>query len=94
MTGDLVELFVWMWIIATGAFAPLGYFIYKYTKRNAQPSIETERHDEAQSHGETQQRVETQPRVDKPSLVNKPSMVNDMSDSAMAFRSSAWKQSE
>jgi len=44
MTGDLVELFVWMWIIATAAFAPLAYFIYKYTQKNARPFGETQPH--------------------------------------------------
>ena len=29
--GAVIELFFFMFIIATAAFAPLGYFIYKYT---------------------------------------------------------------
>jgi len=40
--GGVLELFVFMVIIATAAFAPLGYFIYKYTQKNAEPFGETE----------------------------------------------------
>ncbi|MDD5276842.1 MAG: hypothetical protein PHR16_12270 [Methylovulum sp.] len=42
--GDVTELFVLMFIAATAAFAPLGYFIYKFTKNNAKPFGETEPH--------------------------------------------------
>ena len=49
MTGDLIELFVWMWIIATAAFAPLAYFIYKYTQKNARPFGETQPHGDSPS---------------------------------------------
>lgn len=33
--GGIIELLVIMLIIATVAFAPLGYFIHKYTQKNA-----------------------------------------------------------
>jgi len=49
MTDDLIELFVWMWIIATAAFAPLGYFIYKFTQKNARPFGEIEPHGDSPS---------------------------------------------
>ena len=49
MTGDLIELFVWMWIIATAAFAPLAYFIYKFTQKNSKPFGETEPHGDSPS---------------------------------------------
>ncbi|MDP1657849.1 MAG: hypothetical protein Q8L73_00675 [Methylotenera sp.] len=95
MTGDLVELFVWMWIIATGAFAPLGYFIYKYTQKNTAPFGEIQPHGEANHTAETQPHVEAQARVDKPAVVTKQPLVSDLADSgALAFRSSAWKQGE
>jgi hypothetical protein len=47
--GGIVELFVIMLIIATVAFAPLGYFIYKYTKKNAEPFGDTEPHGDSHS---------------------------------------------
>ena len=49
MTGELVELFVIMWIIAAAAFAPLGYFIYKYMQKQAKPFGETEPHGDSPS---------------------------------------------
>jgi hypothetical protein len=49
MTGDIIEMFVWMWIIATAAFVPLGYFIYKYTQKNGKPFGETEPHGDSSS---------------------------------------------
>ena len=49
MTGELVELFVIMWLIATAAFAPLGYFIYKYMQNQAKPFGETEPHGDSPS---------------------------------------------
>jgi len=95
MTGDLIELFVWMWIIATGAFAPLGYFIYKYTQKNTKPFGETQTHGETKHSAGTQPHVEVQARTDKPAVVNKQPVVSELQDSsALAFRSSAWKQSE
>ncbi len=40
--GGVIELFFIMLIIATVAFAPLGYFIYKYTQKTGKPFGETD----------------------------------------------------
>lgn len=42
--GQVTELFVIMLIVAAGAFAPLGYFIYQYTKKKGEPFGEIEPH--------------------------------------------------
>lgn len=47
--GDVTEMFVVMLLIATAAFAPLGYFIYKFTQKNAKPFGETEPHGDSPS---------------------------------------------
>ncbi len=47
--AGIIELFVIMLIIATAAFAPLGYFIHKYTQKNGQPFGETEPHGDSPS---------------------------------------------
>ena len=47
--GGVTELFLVMLIIAAAAFAPLGYFIYKYTQKNGKPFGETEPHGDSQS---------------------------------------------
>lgn len=47
--GGVTELFVVMIIIAAAAFAPLGYFIYKFTQKNAKPFGETEPHGDSPS---------------------------------------------
>ena len=50
MVGELIYWFVIMWIIAGVAFAPLGYFIYKYTRqKEAKPFGETEPHGDSPS---------------------------------------------
>ncbi len=46
--GGVIELFIVMGIIAALAFAPLGYFIYKYTQ-NGNPFGETEPHGDSPS---------------------------------------------
>ena len=48
MSG-IIELLVIMLIIATAAFAPLAYFIHKYTQKNGQPFGETEPHGDSAS---------------------------------------------
>ena len=48
--GGVIELFLVMLLIATAAFAPLGYFIYKYTKKNGRPFGETEPHGDSPSY--------------------------------------------
>lgn len=35
--GEIVEILFFMLVIAGIAFAPLGYFIYQYTKDGAKP---------------------------------------------------------
>ena len=35
--GSIIEISIFMLIIAAIAFAPLGYFIYVYTKKNGEP---------------------------------------------------------
>ncbi|PPD04933.1 MAG: hypothetical protein CTY29_03640 [Methylobacter sp.] len=47
--GEVTELFVVMFIIAGFAFAPLGYFIYKFTQKNSKPFGETEPHGDSPS---------------------------------------------
>jgi hypothetical protein len=47
--GDLIEIWFFMLIIACAAFAPLGYFIYKYSQNNAKPFGETEPHGDSPS---------------------------------------------
>lgn len=46
---EVTEIFVLMLVIATVAFAPLGYFIYKFTQKNAEPFGETEPHGDSPS---------------------------------------------
>lgn len=47
--GGVTELFFIMLIIAAAAFAPLGYFIYKYTQKNGEPFGEIEPHGDSPS---------------------------------------------
>jgi len=47
--GEIIELLIIMLIIATVAFAPLAYFIHKYTQKNGQPFGETEPHGDSPS---------------------------------------------
>jgi hypothetical protein len=47
--GGVTELFIIMLLIATFAFAPLGYFIYMYTKKNGEPFGDTEPHGDSES---------------------------------------------
>jgi hypothetical protein len=47
--GEVAELFVIMFVIATAAFAPFGYFIYKYMQKNAKPFGEIEPHGDSPS---------------------------------------------
>jgi hypothetical protein len=49
MAGDIVWLVIWMWIVAVVAFAPLGYFIYMYTKKSDEPFGDTEPHGDSES---------------------------------------------
>jgi hypothetical protein len=47
--GSVTLLFLIMFIIAACAFAPLGYFIYKFTQENGKPFGETEPHGDSES---------------------------------------------
>lgn len=47
--GEVTELFVVMLLVAAFAFAPLGYFIYKFTQKNGRPFGETEPHGDSPS---------------------------------------------
>jgi len=49
MVGDLIFLYVVMLIVAGLAFAPLGYFIYMYTKKGGEPFGDTEPHGDSES---------------------------------------------
>ncbi len=49
MLFDLVEVFLFMLIIAGLAFAPLGYFIYMYTMKDGEPFGDTEPHGDSDS---------------------------------------------
>ncbi len=47
--GGVTELWFIMLIIATAAFAPLGYFIYRFTKASDKPFGEIEPHGDSPS---------------------------------------------
>lgn len=47
--GDVTVLFIAMLIIGAVAFAPLGYFIYKFTQKGGKPFGETEPHGDSPS---------------------------------------------
>lgn len=47
--GGVTELFVVMVLIAAFAFAPLGYFIYKFTQEGGKPFGEIEPHGDSPS---------------------------------------------
>jgi hypothetical protein len=47
--GDIIEILIIMLIIATLAFAPLGYFIRMYTQKNGEPFGNTEPHGDSPS---------------------------------------------
>ena len=47
--GTVIEISFFMLVIATVAFAPLGYFIYNYTKKDGEPFGDFE-HPEVHEH--------------------------------------------
>lgn len=47
--GAVIELFLVMLVIAGVAFAPLGYFIYMYTRKNGEPFGNIEPHGDTES---------------------------------------------
>ncbi len=42
MTGDVIWMSIVMWTVATAAFAPLGYFIWKYSQKNEEARAEAD----------------------------------------------------
>jgi hypothetical protein len=46
---DVVELFLFMIVIAGATFVPLGYFIYKFTQKDGKPFGDTEPHGDSPS---------------------------------------------
>jgi hypothetical protein len=47
--GGVTELFVIMILVAAFAFAPLGYFIYMFTKKSGNPLGDIEPHADSPS---------------------------------------------
>jgi hypothetical protein len=47
--GDVTELFIAMILIGAVAFAPLGYFIYKFTQKDGKPFGDIEPHGDSPS---------------------------------------------
>lgn len=47
--GTVIELGIFMLVIACFAFAPLGYSIYMYTMKNGEPFGDIEPHGDSQS---------------------------------------------
>jgi hypothetical protein len=47
--NDVVELFIAMILIGAVAFAPLGYFIYKFTQKDGKPFGDIEPHGDSPS---------------------------------------------
>jgi hypothetical protein len=47
--GDVTVIFIAMLFIGAVAFAPLGYFIYKFTQKGGKPFGETEPHGDSPS---------------------------------------------
>lgn len=47
--GSVIMIFVIMFIVAGFAFAPLGYFIYKFSQEDAKPFGDTEPHGDSES---------------------------------------------
>ena len=49
MIGDVIFMYIVMLIVAGLAFAPLGYFIYIYSRKGPEPFGETEPHGDSES---------------------------------------------
>ena len=47
--NDVTELFLAMLVIGAAAFAPLGYFIYKFTQKDGKPFGDIEPHGDSPS---------------------------------------------
>jgi len=42
MTGEVILVTILMWLGAAAAFAPLGYFIWKYVKKHEEERAEAD----------------------------------------------------
>ncbi len=49
MIGEVIEIFIVMWIVALLAFFPLGYFIYVYLIKSGDPFGDIEPHGDSPS---------------------------------------------
>ncbi len=49
MTGDILEITLFMWIAAIFSFAPFGYFVYIYMYKDGKPFGDTEPHGDSES---------------------------------------------
>jgi len=49
MFGGVAFMFIVMMVVAGLAFAPLGYFIYMYTKKSGEPFGDIEPHGDSES---------------------------------------------
>lgn len=49
MFGDVFYIYIVMILVAGLAFAPLGYFIYIYSRKGGEPFGETEPHGDSES---------------------------------------------
>jgi hypothetical protein len=47
--GDVTGLFIAMILVGAAAFAPLGYFIYKFAQKDGKPFGDTEPHGDSPS---------------------------------------------
>jgi len=47
--GSILEIAFIMLVVASLAFAPLGYFIYRYTRKDGEPFGNIEPHGDTQS---------------------------------------------
>lgn len=50
---EIIELFVIMLIVATVAYAPLGYFINSYTRGDGHPFGKHGSHDDEHTHADS-----------------------------------------
>ncbi len=47
--GEIIWITLVMWLVACAAFAPLGYFIYVYAKKQGEPFGDIEPHGDSES---------------------------------------------
>jgi hypothetical protein len=49
MIGDVIEVWVYMLLLACFSFAPLAYFVYMYTMKHGEPFGNIEPHGDSES---------------------------------------------